>query len=304
MSDFPTQVHALSTAARELRLLLLDNQATISWIDAYCHSHLLERWKGIREEYRKMLDEGESAATRLATSMNTYVGLHEYMGDSSMLEDLIEEFEGLSKDDDLGNLKGSLERLGQDIDVLLKAHTPPVEHPVSASGAAFTRSSQEPAMHAIANQYLSHWVWGRSDRVIRTTSSSAPMTGPMRAETTSGLESGKPAGVTGIQAMPAVLQLAEKNLETQKSLSRAVLVEMKDKVRSPENGMYDMLTKDPAQLAYEIQTYLTASRNAQAVASPENQLALRNATRRVTSSTDTWRERAKLLTDGYAKAPK
>ncbi|RPD60421.1 hypothetical protein L227DRAFT_600957 [Lentinus tigrinus ALCF2SS1-6] len=295
MSDFPTQVHALSTAARELRLLLLDNQATISWIDAYCHSHLLERWKGIREEYRKMLDEGESAATRLATSMNTYVGLHEYMGDSSMLEDLIEEFEGLSKsltnmhfcqDDDLGNLKGSLERLGQDIDVLLKAHTPPVEHPVSASGAAFTRSSQEPAMHAIANQYLSHWVWGRSDRVIRTTSSSAPMTGPMRAETTSGLESGKPAGVTGIQAMPAVLQLAEKNLETQKSLSRAVLVEMKDK------------------LAYEIQTYLTASRNAQAVASPENQLALRNATRRVTSSTDTWRERAKLLTDGYAKAPK
>ena len=49
MSDFPAQVHALSAAARELRLSLLDNQAKISWIDAYSHTHLLEKWKEFRE---------------------------------------------------------------------------------------------------------------------------------------------------------------------------------------------------------------------------------------------------------------
>ncbi|KAI0715874.1 hypothetical protein C8T65DRAFT_738313 [Cerioporus squamosus] len=308
MSDFPAQVHALSAAARELRLSLLDNQAKVSWIDASSQTHLLEGWKGLREEYRKMLDESESAATRLATAMNTYVGLQEYMDDPSMLDDLVEEFEGLNEtlknmsfgqDDDFSRLKKSFERLGQDIDLLLKAHSAPPEDQVSASRDALTRSPQEPvwafkpfttcsiklmtwwkAMQVIASQYLTRFVWGRSDHINRANSA------PMRPTTTSVLPNAKSTGFTGIRAMPAVLQLMENNLETQKSLSRVVLVDMKDK------------------LVHEIQTYLTALRNAQSSASPENQLALRNATRRVTSSTESWRERSKALTDGYAKSPK
>ncbi len=49
MSDFPAQVYALSAAARELRLTLLDNQAKVTWIDACSHTHLLEEWKALRE---------------------------------------------------------------------------------------------------------------------------------------------------------------------------------------------------------------------------------------------------------------
>lgn len=84
------------------------------------------------------------------------------------------------------------------------------------------------------------------------------------------LANGQPAaGVTGIQAMPAVLQMIRNNLETQKRLSRIVLAEMKDKVRSLT---YDICSRyahaGGDKLAHEIQTYLTALRNTQAVASP------------------------------------
>ncbi|RDX43575.1 hypothetical protein OH76DRAFT_1409970 [Lentinus brumalis] len=309
MSDFPTQVYALSAAARELRLTLLDNQAKVSWVDAYSHTHLLEEWKALREEYRRMLDESESAATKLATALNAYVSLQEYMDDPTLLDDFIEELEGLdetlsnmnfSQDDDFRSLKSSFEKLSIDINLLLKVHTAPVEDQTSASREASTRSPQVPvwpfksfaiyaielmkwwkAMNAIATQYLSRFMWGRGDHVAHA---SPTRTGPMRAETTSA--SGNSAGVAGIQAMPAVLQLIDRNLETQSSLSRVALVDIKDK------------------LAHEIRTYLTALRNSRSNATPETQLALRNATRRVTSSTGSWRERANALTEGYAKVPK
>ncbi|TFK88633.1 hypothetical protein K466DRAFT_585386 [Polyporus arcularius HHB13444] len=290
MSDFPPQVYALSAAARELRLTLLDNQAKVSWVDACSHTHLLEEWKALREEYRMMLDESESAATRLATAMNAYVALQEYMDDPTLLDDFIEELEGLDEtlsnmnfcqDDDFRSLRSRFEKLSNDINLLLRAHTAPVEDQTNASREAFTRSPQVPAMNAIATQYLSRFVWGRSDHVAHANST---RTGPIRAETTNA--SGKPPGGAGIQAMPAVLQLIDKNLETQSRLSRVALVDIKDK------------------LAHEIRTYLTALRNSRSNASPETQLALRNATRRVTSSTGSWRERANALTEGYAKVPK
>ena len=90
------------------------------------------------------------------------------------------------------------------------------------------------------------------------------------AGTSDMLANGQPAaGVTGIQAMPAVLQMIRNNLETQKRLSRIVLAEMKDKVRSLT---YDICSRyahaGGDKLAHEIQTYLTALRNTQAVASP------------------------------------
>lgn len=52
------------------------------------------------------------------------------------------------------------------------------------------------------------------------------------AESTSSMATGRSASVTGIQAIPAVLQFVQGNLDLQRSMSRMVLVEMKDKVRT------------------------------------------------------------------------
>lgn len=100
------------------------------------------------------------------------------------------------QDDDFRSLKSSFEKLSIDINLLLKAHTAPVEDQTSASREAFTRSPQVPvwpfksfaiyaielmkwwkAMNAIATQYLSRFGWGRGDHVAQA---SPTRTGPVR----------------------------------------------------------------------------------------------------------------------------
>ncbi|KAI0716971.1 hypothetical protein C8Q76DRAFT_783767 [Earliella scabrosa] len=78
----------------------------------------------------------------------------------------------------------------------------------------------------------------------------------------------------------------QRNLDKQGELAKIVLSDTKEKLET------------------EIGAYLSAIRKARDNASPENQLARRNAHQRIVSASAKWKERARLLEYEYARKAK
>ncbi|KAI0687470.1 hypothetical protein C8Q76DRAFT_788325 [Earliella scabrosa] len=318
MTDLSARVDALTNAARAVRIQLVDNWHKIIRIDTISDSQHLTKWAALRDTFQKLVNDSESSAAVLAGTIKSYLVFHPYLEDSRALDDLIVEFEALDRrlptlrfsgDETFVLLSSTLE----DLRVELQTN----DGSVQAQNAVRKAQSEVVALEEELEEARK-----KANRARESTRNVLPFAVVSYFGRVSGLWSLHRSAASDkaeVQRLTQEVEQASERLSSARIKLGAVERDLNDvngngislvlqdmqknlaKMRELLNSIWNELIQ---KLTSEIQTYLAAARKGLANASPQDQLAFRNAAKRIASSSAAWKEAATILIDGYAKAMK
>ncbi|KAI0687503.1 hypothetical protein C8Q76DRAFT_759719 [Earliella scabrosa] len=313
-SPFLTQVNTSTRLAREIRHTLVDEQLQLARIEDKSESTLVPRLSEALQTFERLIYAAESAAVRLSTTINSYVTLHKHLGDSRAVSDMTDEFVALLKhisslrynpDGEFLSLILALEKLGSDMNAALgegdarrqqqvkdaKSEVTRLEEQLDAlhtprmkKGTRAPRDGQRNFILALFASLLS--LWRLSGKAKSQSAAVAELSRKLETAKTTLTVVQTQFNACSVEALVASTRGVQRKLEDLRGLLKAILTDVADKLEA------------------EMRTYVGAAQRCKSQATRENQLALRSAAKRISSSSATWKERALILRDSFAKASK